>query len=72
MVSAYQWIHSPSWLAWFNGWWPSDAQSAFTRWPIMQCLCHDDQCVRVFHFDVLLLILQFFFVLVVLIFSSQL
>ena len=29
MVADYRWTHRPGRLAWFKGWWPSGAQSAF-------------------------------------------
>jgi len=32
MNSTYITIDSPSWLAWFEGWLLSGAQSAFTKW----------------------------------------
>jgi len=31
-MAAYWRIDRPSRLAWFEGWWPSGAQSAFIKW----------------------------------------
>jgi len=32
MMTAYKRTHSPSRLAWSEGWWPLGAQSAFIEW----------------------------------------
>ena len=45
MVTAYWQTHSPSRLAWSEGWWPSSAQSTFIKWTgctITVALSHDD------------------------------
>jgi len=48
IIAAYQQTHGPSRLAWFEGWWPSRAQSAFIKWTgeLSQSPCHDDSTIN--------------------------
>ena len=49
-TGSYRQTHSPSRLAWSEGWWPPSTQSAFikwTGWTLTMALRHDDSTINI-------------------------
>ena len=62
MVAAYRRTHSPSCLAWCEGWQPSGIESIFikwTRWTVAMALSRDDSTVNVAISIIIIIIIIF-------------